>query len=79
MFTTWGITMIFDRVLRKVGGSLTLSLPQEVIRAYRLSVGDTIRWHVGEDKITIQFFKVTRVVTETVAPTPAERVMEAAE
>ena len=71
--------MIFDRVLRKVGGSLTLSLPQEVIRTYRLSVGDTIRWDVRDDGITIQFFKVTRVVTETVAPTSAERVMEAAE
>ena len=71
--------MIFDRVLRKVGGSLTLSLPQEVIRTYRLSVGDTIRWDVRDDGITIQFFKVTRVVTETVARLPAERVMEAAE
>jgi antitoxin component of MazEF toxin-antitoxin module len=71
--------MVFGRVLRKVGGSLTLSLPQEVIRTYDLSPGDVIRWDVRDDGITIQFFKVTRVVTETVAPTPAERVMEAAE
>jgi antitoxin component of MazEF toxin-antitoxin module len=49
--------MIFDRILRKVGGSLTVALPQEVIRAYRLSPGDIIRWHVGEDEITVQFFR----------------------
>lgn len=71
--------MIFDRILRRVGGSLTLALPQEVIRSYRLSAGDTIRWHVEEDEIKIQFFRVTRTVTVVVEPTPAERVMEAAE
>ena len=50
--------MVIDKQLRKVGGSITCAVPQEIVRSFNLKRGDTIRWRVSEDKVTVQFFKV---------------------
>ena len=71
--------MMIDKTLRQVGGSVAVTVPPEILRAYRLNPGDAIRWIVGEDGISIEFFRVTKTVSVTMEPIPAERVMVAAE
>ena len=57
--------------LRKVGGSLFLTVPADIVRAFRLSAGDGVLWDMEGDVATAKFFRVTETRT------PAERVDEA--
>ena len=45
--------------LRKVGGSLHMSVPAEFVRACGLSPGDSVRWNATDDMAMLKFFKVT--------------------
>lgn len=68
--------MLIDRRLhRGGGGNLLASIPKDIARTYDLSPGDTIRWNVRDDGITIQFLGDAK----TVSVPPAEGVLEAAE
>jgi antitoxin component of MazEF toxin-antitoxin module len=53
-----------EMTLRKVGASLFVTVPVEVVRAYRLSAGDSILWDIGEDEAKVKFFRVTTSKTE---------------
>jgi antitoxin component of MazEF toxin-antitoxin module len=63
--------MTKDITLRKVGGSLFLTVPAEFVRTYQLSPGDTVSWDGDENGATLKFFRVTRALT------PALRQKEA--
>jgi antitoxin component of MazEF toxin-antitoxin module len=71
---TYGKLLNMERrftILRRVGGSLTVSVPAALVRAYGLNVGDSIAWDFGEGETRVQFCKV---VME-----PVERVSEQVE
>ena len=59
-----------DTFLRKIGGSLTLAVPPNIVRAYDLARGDFIRWNFDGNEVRVQLFKLS----ENIAP--AERVQE---
>jgi hypothetical protein len=65
--------MEFDVILRRVGGSFIITVPIDVVRAYHLDAGDSVRWNLRGDETKIQFF---RVMTNKV---PAERELETAQ
>ncbi len=50
-------------ILRKVGHSLFLTVPADLVKAYRLSPGDSVVWDTEEDGATIKFFRVTTSLT----------------
>ena len=54
-------------ILRRIGGSLFITVPAEILRTYGLRVGDAIEWELGADEAKVRFFRVTTNVT------PAER------
>ena len=56
--------------VRITGDSLAVTIPVDIVRAYRLSAGDSILWDLGEDEAKITFFRVTKTVA------PAERADE---
>jgi antitoxin component of MazEF toxin-antitoxin module len=60
-------------ILRRIGGSLFITVPSEILRTYGLRVGDAIEWELGADEAKVRFFKVTTSVT------PAERAEDTAE
>ena len=62
--------------LRKVGASLFLTVPVEIVKAYRLSAGDSILWDIQSDnEAKVKFFRVTRTVTPALLE--EEQVVEA--
>jgi antitoxin component of MazEF toxin-antitoxin module len=61
--------MKVELTLRKIGGSLFVTVPANIVRAYRLRPGDSVVWDMED----IQFFRVTTSIE------PAEREQEAAE
>jgi hypothetical protein len=63
--------MKIEKALRRIGGSLCVAVPPEIVRAFDLRPGDFIHFNFG-DEITMEFYTVTTSVT------PAERVLEAA-
>lgn len=58
------------RTIRRVGGSHTVAIPPDLVRAFDLNPGDHVRWEEMQDGIIVKFFKFT----ENIAP--AERVLE---
>jgi hypothetical protein len=57
--------MRFSREMRlhHVGGSLRLTIPVEITRAFRLTVEDIVLVESNNTEVTLKFFKVTKSMT----------------
>jgi hypothetical protein len=57
--------MRFSREMRlhHVGGSLRLTIPMEIVKAFRLTVEDIVRVESNDTAVTLKFFKVTKSMT----------------
>jgi antitoxin component of MazEF toxin-antitoxin module len=64
--------MKVELTLRKIGGSLFMTVPAQIRHAYRLKPGDSVVLDIEGDEAKLQFFRVTKTVE------PAEREQEAA-
>ena len=53
-----------DGILRTVGGSLVMTVPREMVRAFDLRTGDTIRWYFWEGELKVEIRKMNRAVPE---------------
>jgi antitoxin component of MazEF toxin-antitoxin module len=49
--------------LHHVGGSLRLTIPMEIVKAFRLTVEDLVQVESNESAVTLKFFKVTKTRT----------------
>jgi antitoxin component of MazEF toxin-antitoxin module len=64
--------MLRENTLRKVGRSLFLTVPADLVRTFRLTAGDKVVWEAGDENgTTLKFFRAT------IIKTPALREEEA--
>jgi antitoxin component of MazEF toxin-antitoxin module len=65
--------MKIKATLRRTGGSTMMTVPAEILRAYRLGPGDAVVWDIEGDEAKVVFLRVRTSVE------PAEKELAAAE
>lgn len=65
--------MQMKALIRKVSQvAVGMTIPVDVLRAYRLKPGDYVVWDIDGDEAKVQFFRTT------ISEVPAERVSDTA-
>ena len=51
--------------IRRCGGSLGCTIPNDFVNIFGLVIGDSMHWEIADGRVTVEFFKVARERQQT--------------